>query len=281
MLWRKTCDFLSYISPMLCFPNAKINIGLNVVSKRLDGFHNIETIFYPIKWADVLEIVPETQNKESSFIPTGDAIPGSTANNLCLKAYSLLSIDFELPPVQIYLHKIIPTGAGLGGGSSDAAYTIKTLNSLFKLGLTVVQMQDYARKLGSDCAFFIENRPVYAFEKGDVFEDVQLDLSSYTIALVKPAIHVSTATAYAGVVPNQPQSTLKEMIQQPIQEWKSNIFNDFERSVFKQYPQIAAIKEALYQQGALYASMSGSGSTVYGIFNKKVALSFPDCKIFI
>lgn len=267
---------------MLKFPNAKINIGLNIVEKRADGFHNIESVFYPVDWRDALEILPA---KEFSFLSTGLEIPGSQENNLIIKAYKLLKADIERKTqdsVQIHLHKVIPMGAGLGGGSADGAYALKILNEVFELGLSNETLANHARKLGSDCAFFIENKPVFCYEKGDKFEEIALDLTDKHIVLVNPDIHISTAEAYSGVKPCKPQISVKEAIQKPISEWKNLIQNDFELHLLPKYPTIAKVKSELYQFGALYASMTGSGSTVYGIFDKKIDLKtkFPDFMVW-
>jgi 4-diphosphocytidyl-2-C-methyl-D-erythritol kinase len=249
---------------MIVFPNAKINIGLNVVEKRPDGFHNIESIFYPVlELFDVLEVIVSDELK---FTSSGISIPGKNQDNLCLKAYHLIKADFDVAPVHIHLHKVIPIGAGLGGGSADAAFTLKVLNQLFGLKLTDEQLIDYARKLGSDCAFFIKNQPVYAFGKGDEFEPIALDLSKFDIKIEYPNIHVGTAEAYAGVHPKKSVTSVKEIIQLPISEWKNELKNDFEDSIFPNHPQIKVLKEEFYSEGALYASMTGSGSAVFGVF---------------
>lgn len=251
---------------MIVFPNAKINIGLNVVEKRPDGFHNIESIFYPVlELFDVLEVIVSDKLK---FTSSGISIPGNNQDNLCLKAYHLIKTDFDVAPVHIHLHKVIPIGAGLGGGSSDAAFTLKVLNQLFELNLTDEQLINYARKLGSDCAFFIKNEPVYAFGKGDEFEPITLDLSKFDIKIEYPNIHVGTAEAYAGVKPKKSEINLKEVIQLPISEWRNKLKNDFEDSIFPNHPQIKALKEQFYSEGALYASMTGSGSAVFGLMTK-------------
>jgi 4-diphosphocytidyl-2-C-methyl-D-erythritol kinase len=254
---------------MIAFPNAKINFGLNVLEKRIDGFHDIETIFYPIELCDVLEIIPSGR-EVVSFTSTGLTIPGNEQTNLCLKAYHLLSSIFHLPPVSIHLHKVIPVGAGLGGGSSDGAFTIKLLNELFLLGLSDDLMMDYARKLGSDCAFFIINRPVFAYNKGDHFEPLEPDLSGYRIEVMTPDIHINTAEAYSMIDLHTESwthgSPLKEIIRKPIPEWKKFMINDFEKPVFKKYPELERMKQDLYTKGALYVSMTGSGSSFYGIF---------------
>jgi len=255
---------------MIVFPNAKINIGLNITERRPDGYHNLETIFYPIKINDSLEVIESTK---LSFESSGLDIPGSMEDNLCVKGYHLLKKDFDLPLVTIHLHKHIPIGAGLGGGSSDAAFFIKLMNTKFELGLTVNKMQNYARALGADCAFFIENKPTFAFEKGDEFEHVKLDLTNYKIVLVMPPVHVSTSEAYRGVKPAPVKESLYDLIQLPIRNWKKHIKNDFEESIFKNHVEIRGVKAALYEAGALYASMSGSGSSVFGIFETTPDLS--------
>ncbi len=254
---------------MIVFPNAKINIGLNIVGRRPDGYHDLETIFYPINVRDALEVV---EGVETGFYSSGIEIPGHANENLCLKAYQLLRRDYLLPAVSIHLHKQIPIGAGLGGGSADAAFFIKLLNEKFRLGMDELRMEDYCRLLGADCAFFIRNQPVFAYGKGDQFESLALDLSSYFMVLVMPPVHVSTGEAYRGVKPSRPEKSLKELIRLPVEEWKGHLKNDFEDSVFKNHPSVRGIKSALYESGALYASMSGSGAAVYGIFKAAVQL---------
>lgn len=252
---------------MIAFPNAKINVGLQVVSLRPDGFRNLNSCFYPVNWCDALEIIPAA---ETRFTSSGIPIPGEVKDNLCLKAYELLRQDFDLEPVHIHLHKNIPIGAGMGGGSSDAAFTLKILNDLFELNLKSSQLEEYARKLGSDCAFFIQNKPVYAVEKGDIFESISLDLTGYTCAIVYPSLHITTAEAYRNVVPKTPSHNLPDLLQSPIATWRDKVQNDFEQALFPKYPELAKIKESMYQAGALYASMTGSGSAVYGIFPEEL-----------
>ncbi|MDO3642733.1 4-(cytidine 5'-diphospho)-2-C-methyl-D-erythritol kinase [Mucilaginibacter sp. L3T2-6] len=255
---------------MLIFPNAKINIGLNIINRRDDGYHNLETVFYPVGIKDALEIVAAD---ELSFESSGLEIPGRAEDNLCLKGYQLLKKDFDLPPVKIHLHKHIPIGAGLGGGSADAAFFIRLVDQNFNLKMSDEQMIGYARRLGADCAFFIQNKPVFAFEKGDEFESIRLDLSKYEIVVVMPPVHVSTAEAYRGVTPAQVNDSLMDLIYEPVNEWKKFIKNDFEVSVFKNHPEIRGVKAALYEAGAIYASMSGSGASVFGIFEDTPDLS--------
>lgn len=255
---------------MISFPNAKINIGLNVINRRADGYHNLETVFYPVKIYDALEVVPANNMQ---FKASGLGIPGNINDNLCLKGYELLKNDFDLPPVSIHLHKHIPIGAGLGGGSADAGFFIKLINNRFGLDLTTAQMQHYASKLGADCAFFIEDKPVFARGKGDEFIAIPLNLSAYHIVLVMPQAHVSTAEAYRGVKPKPAESPLQEINELQIAEWKNYVKNDFEESVFKNHPVIRGVKAALYEADAIYASMSGSGASVFGIFEQLPDLS--------
>ena len=256
-----------FFCKVIVFPNAKINIGLNVVEKRQDGFHNIESIFYPV--VDVFDILEIVESETLKFTSSGIAIPGDTASNLCLKAFHLLKKDFNIPAVHIHLHKMIPIGAGLGGGSADAAFTLKALNELFKLELSDEKLIAYSRKLGSDCAFFIKNKPVYAYHKGDEFEAVALDLSSFDIVIEYPNIHIGTAEAYGGISPKPVIQNLKDLIQTPFLNWKETVVNDFETSVFPNHPAIKKVKEQMYLNGAVFAAMTGSGSAVFGLFQKK------------
>lgn len=260
---------------MIIFPNCKINLGLNITEKRSDSYHNIETIFYPIPLEDALEIVPSYKDS-TTFSISGIEISGNLEQNLVMKAYRLLERDFNLPTVQIFLLKNIPFGAGLGGGSSDAAFTLKLLNELFSLNLDIIVLKKYSSKLGADCAFFIENRPMLATGIGDILEPIQINLKGYWILIVKPPFSVSTQEAYAGVQPQKKDKSLKELISAPITEWKNLIFNDFEKHIFQKYPKIEAIKQKMYVHQALYASMSGSGSAVYGIFDNEPNISFEE-----
>ena len=257
---------------MITFPNAKINLGLNIVEKRPDGYHNLETIFYPINLQDALEVTRrENNDKEYTLHISGSPLEGEPEDNLVVKAYKLLKKDYPgLLPVDIHMYKHIPAGAGLGGGSSDAACMIKLLNDKFSLGLSTERMEEYAVKLGADCAFFIRNKPVFATGIGNLFEPVELSLKGYHIILIKPDIFVSTRNAFAEIKPVRPAVSLKEVVKQPIETWKSSMKNDFEDSVFKKFPEIAAIKDELYDLGAVYAAMSSSVSSVYGIFEAPI-----------
>jgi 4-diphosphocytidyl-2-C-methyl-D-erythritol kinase len=254
---------------MICFPNAKINIGLSITDRRADGYHNLESVFYPIRLNDALEVV---ESDELSFTSSGLAIPGNADSNLCVKAYHLLAADFSLPLVHIHLHKHVPIGAGLGGGSADAAFFLKLMNDKFELSLSVEQLETYASRLGADCPFFIKNKPAFATGIGDQLQEISLDLSSYYLVFVTPDVHISTAEAYRGVKPIIPTYSLLESIQKPVSMWKNFIANDFEKHLFEAYPQIRALKSSLYEAGALYATMTGSGSSVVGIFEKPVVL---------
>ena len=286
---------------MIVFPNAKINIGLNVVAKREDGYHDIETVFYPVLLQDALEIKlmrpldPAQIRKrieagllvqpDDVFMPyrilpkkeeipccslemTGNEFPFKAADNLVVKAYVMLQQDFDLPSIDIKLHKHIPSRAGLGGGSSDCAFMISLLNRRFNLRMRESMMERYAARLGSDCAFFITNTPSLATGRGEILNPINLSLKGYTILLVKPDVSVSTAEAYGGVTPHKPEISLAEAVVRPVSEWKDCVFNDFEPSVFAKYPLLADIKQKLYDLGADYAAMTGSGSTIYGIFRQ-------------
>jgi 4-diphosphocytidyl-2-C-methyl-D-erythritol kinase len=255
---------------MVTFPNAKINLGLNILNKRIDGFHNIETVFYPVQLCDILEIIEKPKGCDLPyFTNSGLSVDAPSDHNLCVKAFDLLKIDFNLPPIAMHLHKIIPFGAGLGGGSADAAYTITLLNKLFSLNLKKSVLLNYAKKLGSDCAFFIENKPALGTGKGEILESVSLNLSGYYIYFVKPDIHISTAEAYSGITPKIPEKRITEIIQLPIEAWKDILINDFESHLFEKHKLLSNIKESLYQSGAVYAAMSGSGSTIFGIFKNE------------
>ena len=263
---------------MIAFPNAKINLGLNIIRKRPDGFHDLETVFYPVSLCDALEII-KTPKKPTALDLSGLGISGNVKNNLCFRAYELLKNDFDLEEVKIHLHKVIPMGAGLGGGSSDAAQTLILLNKLFNLELSQTQLLNYASKLGADCSFFILNRPVFAYERGDKFKEVNLKLEGYHLVIIKPEIHINTSDAFAEAEIGTKKDLLLKNISLPITEWKEAVKNDFEKNIFEKYPEIAQIKNELYKNGAVYASMSGSGSAVYALFNEPVDLPkrFKNC----
>ncbi len=291
---------------MICFPNAKINLGLHIVSRRQDGYHNLETVFYPIALKEALEIVPTipygnstsgrpgmsytspaphtgslpaTSDTEPAltrpyrFFQTGNVIQGSEEDNLVIKALELMTARHTIPDIDIHLLKKIPSGAGLGGGSSDAAFMLRLLNDNFGLGYSDQELAHLAARLGADCPFFIHNKPAFATSIGDVLEPLDIDLSDLFFVLVKPEITISTREAYAMITPHKPEVSLKEIVKKPLSEWKERMKNDFETPVFKKYPEICTIKQQLYDMGAVYASMSGSGSSVYGFFHTE-----PDLK---
>jgi 4-diphosphocytidyl-2-C-methyl-D-erythritol kinase len=258
---------------LIVFPNCKINLGLNILCKRDDGFHNLETVFFPVGFHDVLEILP-APNNTTQLTVTGISA-GKAEDNLCMKAFNLLQKDYsQLPGIYMHLHKAIPPGAGLGGGSADAAYTLQLLDQLFNLTISEKKMQEYTLQLGSDCPFFLINKPCVATSRGEVLEPVNLFLSGYKILLVNPGIHIHTNEAFKQIKPAVPGKKIKEIIQQPVETWKTELVNDFEKIVFKKYPQVKKIKESLYETGAVYAAMSGSGSTVYGIFKKDSIINY-------
>ncbi len=253
---------------MIVFPNSKINLGLHILEKRNDGYHELETLFYPLKLSGSLEAIPAPDNK-TTLTFSGLPIPGDSQNNLCMKAYRQLQEHYKIPHVKIHLHKKTPVGAGLGGGSADGAYTLMLLNELFELKITEDQLKTMAAELGSDCPFFINNKPSLASGRGDILTPSSLNLKGLYLFLVVPPLHISTKEAYAGVVPNQPTHQLKEVVTLPLDQWKSKLTNDFEITIFRKHPGIQAVKQTLYDAGAVYASMSGSGSAIYGIFKQE------------
>lgn len=249
---------------MIVYPNAKINIGLRIVARRTDGFHDIETCFFPVFLCDILEI--NETNSTTTFSTSGISIPGKDEENICVQAWHLLKRKFDIPPVNIHLHKLIPIGAGLGGGSADGAFMLKGLNDLFNLKLSEQSLLKSAAELGSDCAFFISNQPAIGKERGNILEPLNLSLADFKIILINPGIHIGTAEAYAAIKPMRPESELKELLSKPVSEWKDKVLNDFEAGVFQKYPEIQEVKRKLYELGASFAAMSGSGSTVFGLF---------------
>lgn len=267
---------------MIIFPNCKLNLGLNVIRKREDGYHDLETFFYPVDIYDVLEVITATgkDSKAVEFAITGLDVNGDEQDNLCIKAYKLLKKDFpDLPSIKMHLHKAIPMGAGLGGGSADAAFTLLLLNKKFQLNLSPQQLMNYAFQLGSDCPFFIINKPSFAQGRGEVLEQINCDLSSYQFLIVNPGIHIGTKWAFSKIQPVMPQQSIKQIIQQPVETWKEILTSDFEKPVTQYYPQLKSLKEKLYEFGALYAAMTGSGSTFFGIYPKTQKLEtniFPE-----
>ncbi len=266
---------------MIRFPNAKINLGLHIVSRRPDGYHNLETVFYPIGLQDALEIVPSSGG-ETTLSLSGIVIDGDARDNLVMRAWQRLSERFELPAVDILLHKVIPFGAGLGGGSSDAAFLLAMARDQYQLPLSDDELDGIAASLGADCPFFLHNQPLLAKGIGTEFESVSLSLKGYYLVLVKPAVAVPTAVAYSLVTPALPDEPVEVTIARPVGEWRDRLVNDFEKSVFARFPEVGAIKEALYTHGAVYASMSGSGSSVFGLFEQPIDLksAFPDCFVW-
>ena len=254
---------------MICYPNAKINLGLNVVRKRPDGYHDLETVFYPIPLCDELEVMPSDQ---------GDS--GLSEDNLVIKALRLLEKDgYPIGPVSIRLEKNIPSGAGLGGGSADATFMLRALTELFHLQISTEKLEEYAARLGADCAIFVQNKPVFAEGIGNIFTPINLSLKGYYLVVIKPDIFISTKVAFSQIHPAVPKTSLLDIIQCPVEEWKTMMHNDFEDSVFPQFPEIETLKDRLYETGALYASMSGSGSSLYGIYRGPQELQdkFPGC----
>ena len=273
---------------MITFPVAKINLGLNVVEKRPDGYHNLQTVFYPVPIMDALEIVPMSDGFPSDvdcdLKVTNITIEGDEQRNLVVRAYHLLKADYpELPRVHAHLWKGIPTQAGMGGGSSDCGYMIRLLNETFDMGLSSEQMQQYAARLGADCAFFIESRASYAEGIGELLQPIDLDLSGWHIGVVRPDIPVPTKEAFSRIHPHYPALNCREAVMQPVETWRDTLTNDFEESVFVLHPEIGAVKEQLYKMGATYAAMSGSGSALFGLFKDEpdaLRQTFPDMFTF-
>jgi 4-diphosphocytidyl-2-C-methyl-D-erythritol kinase len=256
----------SYFRKMISFPPAKVNLGLNILFKREDGYHEIETCMVPIPFTDILEI---TEGDEFEFLQTGLAIPGNLDSNLCVKAFQLLKQKFAIPNVRIHLRKQIPMGAGLGGGSADAAYVLKGLNELFILNISTSELEEMAAHLGSDCPFFIQNKPQIARGRGEALSEINLDIKGKYLILLNPGIHVGTKEAYDGVQPRAASKRIEKILSGSVDTWQSELLNQFEQSIFPKYPLIKELKDSLIQMGAVYASMSGSGSSVFGIYNEK------------
>jgi 4-diphosphocytidyl-2-C-methyl-D-erythritol kinase len=255
---------------MIVFPNCKINLGLYITGKRADGYHDIETIFFPVPLYDLLEIIPAHGQTGCQLHQTGLSIEAAPDNNLCVKAYQLLKKDFSsLPAITTYLHKQIPAGAGLGGGSADGAFMLQLLATRFQLPLNKEQLKQYALQLGSDCPFFIENKPMLATGRGEHMRPVSPLLKGWHLVLILPGLHVSTQEAFMGCTPKPLADPIESIIEQPVTTWRDKLINQFEETVFLKHPRLAHIKQLLYDQGAAYASMSGTGSTVYGLFSKQ------------
>lgn len=265
---------------MITFPNCKINLGLWVTQRRPDGYHNIQTVMMPVPWCDILEIVP-ANGPETTLTITGIQINSPLEKNLCYKAWLLMADKYAIPPVSVHLHKVIPAGAGLGGGSSDASFTLRMLNTMFSLNLDNEILRSLAVQLGMDCSFFIENVPALSTGRGEFLKPVSLNLNGYYILIVKPPVHVSTAAAFLGTKPLYRENSIDEITNLPVPEWKREIHNDFENTVFDLYPEILDIKNIMYRHHAAYAAMSGSGSAVFGLFSEAPALmDFPGCEVF-
>lgn len=252
---------------MVVFPHCKINLGLYVLNKRTDGYHSLSTCFYPVPWTDVLEIIESNQLR---FTTSGIVIPGSPNTNLCWRAYELVAQKRSIPPVHIHLHKVVPMGAGLGGGSSDGAFTLRLLNDKFKLDFSKGELMEMASQLGSDCPFFVQDEPQVGSGRGEILEPISLSLGGTFIVMVKPDIHISTKEAYSNMVPKAPDYELRETLLGPVSQWPARLGNDFELGAMQRHPAIRAIKERLYSAGAFYAGMSGSGSAVFGLFRQEI-----------
>ncbi|MDU1889270.1 MAG: 4-(cytidine 5'-diphospho)-2-C-methyl-D-erythritol kinase [Dysgonomonas sp.] len=268
---------------MITFPNAKINLGLNIISKRPDGYHNLETVFYPVPIKDALEIIVRGNQHEDTLVEAGTKVDATPDCNLVMRALKLMREKYFFPKVEVHLLKKIPFGAGLGGGSADASFMLRLLNDTFELKIADEELISLAAHLGADCPFFIHNRPIFASGIGEIFEDIKVSLNGYYLVLIKPDIHVSTKDAFSEIKPQLPELSLKEVVKRPVSDWKDLMINDFEKSVFAKYPKIREIKDSLYDKGAIYASMSGSGSSVFGIFNKDmkdIQADYLDCYVW-
>lgn len=259
---------------MKIHPCAKVNLGLNIVSKRADGYHNLQTVFYPV---NILDTIETEEASQTELLLEGQRVEGDPEQNLVMRAFRMLAADFPLPPLRITLHKHIPMQAGMGGGSSDGTYMLRLLNEQFLLGLSTEEMQHYALRLGADCPFFVTARPAYAEGVGEQLYPIDLDLSAYRMAVVKPPVAVSTREAFSRIVPQMPPVNCRDIVSRPVSEWRDMLTNDFETSIFALYPEVARIKQQLYDLGALYAAMSGSGSSVFGIFDFEPELHFDGC----
>lgn len=263
---------------MVCYPNAKVNLGLNILRRRPDGYHDIESLFVPVKWRDILEVVEDRSAAAGTvtFTASGLSVPSDGKPNLCERAYHWFHHRHGLPGVRMHLHKLIPIGAGLGGGSADAAFMLMELNRLFDLGEDLTTLESLAAELGSDCPFFVRNTPQLVSGRGEVMRPFSIDLSGWHMLIVHPGLHIGTAEAYAGVVPKMPAHRVEEVVARPVEQWLGLLHNDFEDSLFAKYPLLAELKQQLYDAGAVYASMTGSGSAIYGLFRAQVEVPLAD-----
>ncbi len=279
---KKIDDTTNFNEKMIVFPNCKINLGLQVTQKRQDGFHNLSTVFYPINWCDSLELVATSSNLANfSLSLSGIPINGELKDNLLYKTYHLINSTHPLPAINVHLHKQLPMGAGLGGGSADAVFLMDSIIKLAQLDITQQQRLQWATQLGSDCAFFVKNTPQYAQGRGELLQDCKCNLSNYAILVIYPNIHSSTKDAFNGLIPKSSSIDLKTVIETyPVETWKDYVFNDFETTIFNKYPEIERLKHQLYEQGAIYASLSGSGSAVYGIFDSVKEIELPKDYLF-
>lgn len=264
---------------MITFPNSKINLGLWVTQRRSDGYHNLQTVMFPIPWCDILEIVPSIESK-TTLVITGSEINSPAEENLCYRSWQLMADKYNIPDVKIHLHKVIPTGAGLGGGSSDASFTLAMLNKLFQLNLSNEILESLAVQLGMDCPFFIKNVSALSTGRGEFLTPISINLDGYYLVIAKPPVHVSTAAAFIGIKPVFRENSIGELVKLPVAEWRGKLHNDFEDSVFDLYSDILEIKNCMYRHGAIYAALSGSGSAVYGLFDKVIDIDFPGCEVF-
>ena len=256
---------------MVEFPPIKINLGLNITAKYADNFHAIESVFYPVGWTDVLEVI-QTDNQGFNLELSGLTIPGTISKNLIFKAYEILKKHYSLPGYNFHLHKILPMGAGLGGGSSDGTVALQLMNEVSNLGISEKKMQEYALQLGSDCSFFLQKKPMFVTGRGEILAPIQVDLTGWYIVIAMPPVSISTAEAYSWITPLQPQKSIQEIISMPIEQWRDQLKNDFEKHAIEHFPVIREIKNKMYEMGATYSSMSGSGASVYGLFKKKPPL---------
>ncbi|MBK9401549.1 MAG: 4-(cytidine 5'-diphospho)-2-C-methyl-D-erythritol kinase [Bacteroidetes bacterium] len=257
---------------MLVFPPVKVNLGLSIIEKRKDGYHSIESVFFPVPWTDALEVVI-TDHQNITFNSTGLPIPGDQANNLIIRAFNLLAKEHRLPGLNFHLHKILPMGAGLGGGSSNGAYALKLINEVCKLGISMKELEKMAAELGSDCPFFIESTPKFVSGRGEILEPIKINLQHWHMLIVMPPVAVGTADAYSRITPKVPETSIRQIISLPPEQWKDQLINDFEATVIQRYPVIGEIKKRMYEQGAAYASMSGSGAAVFGLFRSEPDLT--------